>query len=298
LQCGIDECGHLEQAHALAAVACRPAIGYVRSIAVAVRSIPPFMTSLLADPWFYAVALPAVALIGLSKGGFGGALGVVGVPLMSLAMPPVQAAAILLPILVLMDISALWAWRGKPRDWLTIKNMIPGALAGIGVGWLAAAVVSEAMVKLIVGVIAFGFVLRWLWQKFAGRDKAHPHNTPAGAFWGAVSGFTSFVAHAGGPPYQVYALPLGQSPQLYTATSVLFFAIVNAVKLVPYFALGELDTGNLTASAALMPVAAVTTLAGAAIVRRMKAEIFYPITYALVFFLSLKLILDGALEIF
>ncbi|OQM75107.1 sulfite exporter TauE/SafE family protein [Manganibacter manganicus] len=255
------------------------------------------MTSLLADPWFYAVALPAVILIGLSKGGFGGALGVVGVPLMSLAMPPVQAAGILLPILVLMDISALWAWRGKPRDRLTIKNMLPGAVAGITIGWATAAMVSEAMVKLIVGVIAFGFVLRWLWQKFSGLDKPHPHNTPAGVFWGTVSGFTSFVAHAGGPPYQVYALPLRQSPQLYTATSVLFFALVNAVKLIPYFALGELDTSNLTASAVLMPVAAITTLGGAAVVRHMKAEIFYPITYALVFFLSLKLIWDGVLEI-
>jgi uncharacterized membrane protein YfcA len=256
------------------------------------------MTNLLTDPWFYAVALPAVTLIGLSKGGFGGALGVVGVPLMSLAMPPVQAAGILLPILVLMDISALWAWRGKPRDRLTIRNMMPGALVGIGIGWLAAAMVSEAMVKLFVGFIAFGFVLRWLWQKFAGLERPHPHSAPAGMFWGSISGFTSFIAHAGGPPYQVYALPLRQSPQLYTATSVLFFALMNAVKLIPYFALGELDTSNLIASAVLMPVAAVMTLGGAAIVRHMKAEIFYPITYALVFFLSLKLIWDGALEIF
>lgn len=251
------------------------------------------MTGLLSDPWFYATAIPAVALIGFSKGGFGGAMAVVGVPLMALAVPPVQAAAILLPILVLMDISALWAWRGNRRDWTTIRNMLPGALIGVGIGWLMALVVTEAAIKLIVGVVACGFELRWVWQKYAGLDAPHPHNALAGAFWGTVSGFTSFVAHSGGPPYQVYALPLRQDPRLYTSTSVLFFAILNAVKLVPYFALGELDTGNLTAAAALMPVAIVATFAGAAIVKRMRAEIFYPVTYTLVFLLSLKLIWDG-----
>ena len=255
------------------------------------------MTGLLSDPWFYAAAIPAVALIGFSKGGFGGAMAVMGVPLMALVMPPVQAAAVLLPILVLMDLAALWAWRGNRRDWITLRNMLPGAFAGIGIGWLTALVVTEAAVKLIVGVVALGFVLRWLWQKVAGQDAPHPHNLAAGAFWGAVSGFTSFVAHSGGPPYQVYALPLRQDPKLYTATSVLFFAIMNAVKLIPYFALGELDTGNLTAAASLVPVAIVATFAGAAIVKRMRAEIFYPITYTLVFVLSLKLIWDGAVGI-
>ncbi|MGN6464006.1 MAG: sulfite exporter TauE/SafE family protein [Rhizobiaceae bacterium] len=255
------------------------------------------MNDLLQNPLFYAVAIPAVLLVGLSKGGFGGALGVIGVPMMALVLPPVQAAAILLPILVLMDIAALWAWRHTSRDWQTFRNMMPGALAGIGVGWLTAAVVAEAAVKLIVGLIALGFVLRWLWQKYAGRDQPHGHNVVSGAFWGVISGFTSFVAHAGGPPYQVYALPLRQDPKLYTSTSVVFFAVMNAVKLIPYFALGELDTRNLTAAAALMPVAFIATVAGAAVVKKMRAEVFYPVTYALVFFLSLKLIWDGTLEI-
>lgn len=255
------------------------------------------MTDLLHSPIFYAVAIPSVLLVGLSKGGFGGALGVIGVPLMALAIPPVQAAAILLPILVLMDIAALFAWRATPRDWPTFRNMMPGALLGIGIGWLTAAIVTEAAVKLIVGVIALGFVLRWVWQKYAGRDAPHGHNAVAGAFWGTISGFTSFVAHAGGPPYQVYTLPLRQDPKLYTATSVVFFAVMNAVKLIPYFALGQLDTSNLAAAGVLMPAAFVATVAGAALVKRMRAEIFYPITYALVFLLSLKLIWDGVLEV-
>lgn len=256
------------------------------------------MTELFSDPLFLATAIAAVCLVGLSKGGFGGALGVVGVPLMALAIPPIRAAAILLPILVLMDMSALWAWRGGERDVETFKNVLPGAIVGIGLGWLTAAIVTEAMVKLIVGVVAFAFVARWLWRKIGGREAPSRHNRAAGAFWGTISGFTSFVAHAGGAPYQVYTLPLRQDPKLYTATSVVVFAVMNAVKLIPYFALGELDASNLSISAALMPAAAVATFAGAAIVRRMRAEIFYPFTYGAIFLLSLKLIWDGALQTF
>lgn len=251
------------------------------------------MTGLLHDPLFFATAIPAVILIGFSKGGFGGALAVVGVPLMALVIPPVQAAAILLPTLMLMDVAALWAWRQGPRDPRTLWNVLPGAAVGVGFGWLTAAIVTEAMVKLIVGVIALGFVLRWAWQKLGGHEKIHAHNAMSGTFWGVLSGFTSFVAHAGGMAYQVYALPLKQTPRMYTATSVVFFAVVNTLKVVPYFALGELDTGNLLAAFALTPVAIAATVTGAAVVKRMRAEIFYPITYALVFLLSLKLIYDG-----
>ncbi|MDP3898211.1 MAG: sulfite exporter TauE/SafE family protein, partial [Mesorhizobium sp.] len=117
------------------------------------------------------------------------------------------------------------------------------------------------------------------------------------ALWSTVSGFTSFVAHAGGPPYQVYALPLRQRPSLYVGTSVIFFAIVNAVKLVPYFALGQFDGTNLALSGILMPVAVVATASGAWIVRRIRAELFYPLMYGMVFVVSLKLIWDGAREL-
>jgi uncharacterized membrane protein YfcA len=251
------------------------------------------MTDLLYNPFFFATAIPAVILVGLSKGGFGGAMAVVGVPLMALAIPPVRAAAILLPILMMMDVAALWAWRRGPRDPKTFKYMLPGAAIGVGFGWLVAAVVTEAMVKLIVGLIAFGFVARWLWQKLARRERVHAHNALTGTFWGTLSGFTSFVAHAGGPAYQVYTLPLRQDPKTYTATIVVFFAVVNAMKLVPYFALGELDASNLLAAFSLAPVAIISTVVGAAIVKRMRAEIFYPITYGFVFLLSLKLIYDG-----
>jgi uncharacterized protein len=250
-------------------------------------------TYLLTDPMFYAVAVPAVVLVGLSKGGLGGAAALLGVPIMALVMHPVQAAAMLLPILLVMDAVSLWTWRHW-RDWTTLKLMLPGAMAGIGLGWLTAAFVTADFVRLIVGMVAIAFVARWLLQRWRRANSASRHNVVLAAIWSSISGFTSFVAHAGGPPYQVYAMGLKQDPRLYTGTAAIYFATMNAVKLVPYVALGQLDTTTLTAAAVLMPLAPVATLAGAWIVKRMSADIFYPFMYGMVLLVGLKLVWDSA----
>lgn len=253
---------------------------------------------MMTDPFFYATAIPAVIMVGLSKGGFGGAMALLGVPLMALAIPPVQAAAILLPILIVMDMVSLWSWRSH-KDNRTLTIMVPGALIGIAIGWATAAWVTDAMIRLIVGAVALWFVWRYVMQSLAvartGQAQApRGHRPVQGMVWGTLAGFTSFVSHAGGPPYQIYTLPLRQDPKTYTGTSVRFFAIINAVKLAPYFALGQFDATNLSTSLALAPLAPVATLAGAFIIRRMKPDIFYPFMYAMVSIAALKLIWDGA----
>jgi uncharacterized membrane protein YfcA len=216
-------------------------------------------------------------------------------------VPPVQAAAILLPILVAMDIVSLWTWWGY-RDLTTLKIMVPGGAIGVGIGWLTATIVTEGEIKLIVGLVALAFVLRYAWQRFEARRKVRKveparHRPVAGVFWGTIAGFTSFVSHAGGPPYQFYTLPLGQDPKLYTGTNVRFFAIINALKLLPYFMLGQFDTSNLEISASLVPVAIVSPLAGAWLVRRMQPTVFYPFMYAMIFLTALKLISDGLSDV-
>ena len=244
------------------------------------------------DPMALLVMALAAAVVGLAKGGLSG-VGVMAVPVLALVLPPVQAAAILLPILCLTDLVATWTWWGS---WSrrTLLLMLPGAVAGIGVGWLTAALVSDDAVRLIVGGIALAFVGRWLWQLWRRRPQApHPEQPAKASFWGALAGYTSFVAHAGGPPFQVYTLPLGLDPRVLTGTNVAFFAIVNYVKLVPYLALGQFDARNLGASALLAPLAVAFTFAGAAIIRRMRAEVFYPVTYALTALVGLKLVWDG-----
>ncbi|WP_417423099.1 sulfite exporter TauE/SafE family protein [Hoeflea sp.] len=252
---------------------------------------------MMTDPFFYATAIPAVIMIGLSKGGFGGALALLGVLLMALTIPPVQTAAILLPIIIVMDMVSLWSWRGH-KDNRTLFIMLPGAIVGITIGWATAAWVTDPMIRLIVGVVALLFVTRFVSTNMIARRNDSPppvegHRPLLGLFWGTLSGFTSFVSHAGGPPYQIYALPLKQDPKTYTGTSVHYFAVVNAVKLAPYFALGQFDMTNLSTSLVLAPLAPVATLAGVFIVKRMRPEVFYPFMYLMVFLTSLKLIWDG-----
>lgn len=253
--------------------------------------------ALFSDPSFMTVAASAVILVGLSKGGLGGAMGFVGVPLMALVMSPVQAAAILLPIMVLMDIVSLWTWRGY-YHLPTLKAMLPGAMLGIGLGWLTAALVTVGMIRFIVGVVAIAFVGRWLYQQLRhGKAHAAQPNALAASFWGTISGFTSFVAHVGGSPFQMYALPLKLDQRIFTGTSVVFFAVTNAVKLLPYFALGQFDATNLTVSAVLMPLAPLATLAGAWMVRRMRPDVFYAFSYITVGLIALKLVYDGIFDL-
>ena len=247
------------------------------------------LPQLLADPLTLGVALLAVALTGLSKGGLGGAFALMGVPLLALVMPPVQAAALLLPVLLAMDAASLWTWRGRAQTQL-LRALLPPAILGIGLGWLAAAVTPEAAVKLIVGLLALGFVAR---QFLRPRPPASGPRRASAWGWGSLAGFTSFVAHAGGPPFQMHVLPLRLDPRDYTGTSVVFFAVVNVVKLVPYAALGLFEPQLLIAAFWLMPVAVVAVLTGAAIVRRMRIEVFYPFIFTMLALVGAKLIWEG-----
>jgi uncharacterized membrane protein YfcA len=251
---------------------------------------------MLTDPNFYAVAIPAVALVGLSKGGLGGAFALIGVPLLAFAVPPMQAAAIFLPILLVMDAVALWAWRNH-NNRATLIAMLPGAVIGIGLGWATSTYVSADAMRLVLGAISVVFALKYFlesWLTYKGKETEPVGERPvAGSFWGSLAGYASFVAHAGGPPFQIYVLPLKLDPLTYTGTSTRFFAILNAIKVIPYFALGELDATNLSLSGALLPVALISTLAGARLVHYLKPHIFYPLMYGMVLIAGSKLLWDG-----
>ena len=252
---------------------------------------------MITNPLFYAAAIPAVTLMGLAKGGFSG-LGLLSLPLMALVVSPVQAAAITLPILIVQDVVSVWAYR-HAWDKRNVVLLVAGATLGILMGYLLAARVSDGAIKLAVGVISISFaVRRMMLERGAVPPDAVPADTLPGLFWGWVTGFTSMIAHAGGPPFQVYALPLRLDPKILSGTTAIFFAITNALKLVPYFALGQFDADNLTASAALMPLAPLATMAGAWLVRRMRPEIFYPFTYATVAIVAVKLVWDGIAGLF
>ncbi|WP_421726364.1 sulfite exporter TauE/SafE family protein [Bauldia sp.] len=246
---------------------------------------------MIDNPWFYAAAVPAMLILGLSKGGFS-VLGLLTVPILSIAISPVQAAGITLPILLLSDMVALYSyWR--QWSWRMLAALLPGALVGITVGWLTAAWVSEGQIRLIVGAVSVAFALNhWLRR----RDAPPARPTAArGLFWGTVAGFTSFVSHAGGPPYQVYAAPLRLQPRIFAATSVVFFAIVNGVKVVPYFFLGQFNPANLMTSAVLLPLSIPATILGVWIVKRIDPKIFYEWIYVLVFVVGAFLVVQSLL---
>lgn len=249
---------------------------------------------MITDPWFYAVAIPAVLLFGISKGGFGGGLGTAAVPLMALVISPVQAAAILLPILCVMDIVALWKFRGK-WVWPELKILLPASLVGILVGTLLFEYMSAAVVRLIVGVVAIAFTLHFWINKQRSKHRDLPdYPRSYGVFGGSVAGFTSFVAHSGGPPISMYLLrrPLDRTD--FAATSIVFFAVVNYAKLLPYGWLGQLSADNLATSAALVILAPVGVLIGAWLHKRVSDRIFFAIIYGLLFVVGIKLVYDGA----
>ena len=229
----------------------------------------------LTDPVFYLVALPAVLLTGISKGGFGGALGGIAVPLMALAISPVQAAAIMLPVLCLMDLVGFRVYYGK-WDVANLRIMLPGAVIGILVGTLTFGLFSERAIRILIGTIAIAFpIVRWL--GIAERQSATGLSRPKGILWSAASGFTSFVAHAGGPPAMIWLLPQHLDKITYVATINLFFLVVNAVKLVPYAWLGQFSAVNLLTCLVLSPLVPAGVWLGLWLQRHVNQKWFYRI---------------------
>ncbi len=243
------------------------------------------------DLAFFAAMVPAVILMGLSKGGFSG-LGLLSLPLMALVVSPVTAAAIMLPLLIAQDVVTVWSYR-RDFDRRNLATLAPGALLGVLAGYLLAAKVSDAAVGLAVGLISIGFALRRMLGDGKRPAAVTKASWGAGGFWGFLCGFTSMIAHAGGPPFQIYVMPQKLPPAVFVGTGAIFFAAMNLVKLVPYIALGQLSAQNLTASAALLPVAVAATFAGVWLVRRVPAERFYGIIYWLLLLVGLKLAFDG-----
>ena len=247
---------------------------------------------MITDPYFYAAAVPAVILLGLAKGGFSG-LGALSLPLMALVVSPVQAAAIMLPILIVQDVVSVWAYR-HTWDFRNIAILVPSAVIGIFLGYYLAAQVSDSAVKLAVGAISVAFAVRRLVvERRKVPPKPAPADLPRGTFWGIVTGFTSMIAHAGGPPFQIYVMPQLLARDVFVGTGAIVFALVNWLKVVPYIALGQFTPANLATSAALFPVAIASTWAGVLLVRHVQGEKFYTFVYFLLILVGIKLSWDG-----
>jgi uncharacterized membrane protein YfcA len=248
---------------------------------------------LISDPIFYLCAIPAVLIFGISKGGFGGGISVVSVPLMALAVSAPQAAGILLPILCVMDLFALRKFWGN-WDKANLRIMIPASIVGIVLGTFLFSSLSEAHVRLLIGLLAVGFGLNY-WRTGESRPKTSV-NRVKGSFWSALAGFTSFGSHAGGPPISVYLLPQKLSPGLYMGTRTIFFTVTNYLKLIPYFWLGQLHVGNLSTSLVLLPLAPLGVGLGYYLHQKISPVLFYQIINIFLIVTGAKLTYDGLMR--
>ncbi len=244
----------------------------------------------ISDPFFYAVTIPAVLLLGVSKSGFGAGFGSLAVPMMALAVSVPQAAAILMPVLLLMDVLGMAAFR-KDFDLKLLRFLIPCGLVGIVVGALLFKLLDARLVAGIVG----GFTLLFLAQRLLFPPKADSPPPPRwlGALLTATSGFTSFVAHAGGPPVNAYMIPLRLSPVRFTATMAFFFFVINLAKWIPYAWLGLLDWRNFATSMLLLPLAPMGVWMGVKLARRVSQLLFYRLLYVGMFLTGAKLLSDA-----
>jgi uncharacterized protein len=245
---------------------------------------------LITDPAFYAVAIPAVLLLGVSKSGFGAGFGSLAVPLMALTVTVPQAAAILMPVLLVMDLMGMAAFRNDV-DRALLRFLIPAGLVGVGVGALLFRSLDARVVAGLVGV----FTLLFLAQRllFPPRADSPPPPRWLGAVLTATSGFTSFIAHAGGPPINAYVIPLQLKPVLFTGTMAFFFFFINLSKWLPYAWLGLLDMRNFMTSMALLPFAPLGVWAGVRMAHRINPVLFYRLVYTGMFLTGVKLVWDA-----
>jgi uncharacterized protein len=256
---------------------------------------------LIADPLFYAVAIPAVLLMGLAKSGFLAGFGSLATPMIALTLTVPKAAALMLPLLLVMDatgVQQLW----RDRDAALFKRLLIPALLGIAVGTVVFGLMSVKVIAGVVGALALMFVAhrRWLaWRKARMVDSAGAQRTAEPPLWwgrlmAMASGFTSFVAHAGGPPMMAYTLHLNITPVRLTATMAVLFAVINASKVVPYISLGLFDASLLMTSLALAPLAPLGVWVGVWLTRRVSVKRFHDIADAGMLCAGLKLLHDAS----
>jgi uncharacterized protein len=241
---------------------------------------------------FWISAICAVTMVGISKAGFGAGVGVISTPLMALTIPVADAAALLLPLLILCDIVAVYSY-GMGFHRRSIKVLLPGALIGIAIGsfFFGYFIGMDHVMRVGIGVLAIAFVIFQAARAYIlGALKEHRPHAAEGVLMGAISGFTSTLAHAGGPPLAVYLLPQKLTPALYVGTSVIFFAVTNALKLIPYWSLGMLKMGNITTIALLSPLTYVGVKLGLYMNNRVPQKWFDRVVYGVLFLSGLQLL--------
>jgi uncharacterized membrane protein YfcA len=239
---------------------------------------------------YLVLASFAALLIGMSKGGLP-LVGMMSVPVLSLVMSPVKAAVLLLPLFVISDAVGVWLYR-KQYSLVNLKILVPAGVVGVMVGWFTAAMISELTIKFLIGLVGVSFCLQ-TWFKRGQADAPQDASVPKGVFWGGLAGFTSFIAHAGGPPFQIFMLPQKLPKAEFAGTATILFAIINLAKIGPYQNLSPYSEADVWKIAVLVPFALMGTFLGAYLTKRIADAWFFKLVQSGLFLLSLKLIWDA-----
>ncbi|WP_284177606.1 sulfite exporter TauE/SafE family protein [Rhabdaerophilum sp. SD176] len=244
------------------------------------------------DPVFWIVGLGTIAMIAFSKGAFGGGAASLGVPMLSFFIDPIGAAIIVAPLVVLMDMFTLRAF--GPSSWSKpdLRLLVPGLIAGLGLGWWLFETVDPRLVGLLIGVISLVFAAQWFWKRQAGQIAGgKPPHLGLGLLAGAASGFTTFIAHAGGPPIAIYLVRRGVDKRLFVGTNTAIFTIGNLIKLGPYGLLMAARPETAAAALLLAPVIPLAVMLGIRLHEHLSREAILLIT-------NILLVLGGARLIF
>ncbi len=254
----------------------------------------PSIDSLTSEPHLLALLCVAAFFVGLGKGGMP-AIAMLSVPLLSLYLSPLVAAVLLLPIYILSDLVSVWLYR-REYSLENIRVLIPAGVLGVALGWALAAVIPDQMVSLLIGVMGVSFCLHMWLRKSAHKTPTQPSVTK-GMFWGTLSGMTSFLSHAGAPPFQVYVLPQKLPKMIFAGTTTIVFAAVNWAKVIPYSNLHPYTASTLKVSAVLIPIAAVGTVVGKSMIERLPEKWFFLLVQIALFLISLELIGNNIAEV-
>ena len=243
----------------------------------------------MIDLYFYLTASIGVILFGISKGGFAGPIAILAIPIMALNMSPISAAAILLPVLLVMDVVAMYIY-WKKWDLKNIKIIIPPAIFGILIGSLTFKYSSDDSIRIIIGTIAILFIVLTIIQK---NNILIKPTKKKGIFWSLIAGYTSFLIHSGGTAVNFYLLPQKLNKTVYVSTMTLVFLIINTLKLFPYYYLDQLVVSNLKVSLILSPLAPISIYLGYYLHKKVSEEVFYFLIYFFLAISGIKLIYDG-----
>ena len=245
---------------------------------------------------FYAIAIFAVLLTGLSKSGFGGGLGVMAVPLMSLFVTPQFAAAVMMPILLAMDVLIVWRYR-QTWDRQIVFGLLPAALMGLVIGGLSFHYMQANTVKFLIGLLAAFFVIQFALSRQRSAT-LKPTAKPVIFGLGLLSGFSSFIAHAGGPPVKGYLLKQQLDKSWFVGTNTVFFFLLNFLKTIAYGASGTLSTASLQTSSLLAPILIIGVVSGFRLHRFVDQNTFVVVVYGFLSLTAAKLLFDSGSALF